>query len=78
MPSETSPRTPFSQGIAHQKQRHLATLPYAVEIVNKGWERAMRESNEIKLGANVIRGKITYKAVAEAFGLDYTSIDDLL
>lgn len=38
----------------------------------------MRESNEIKLGANVIRGKITYKAVAEAFGLDYTSIDDLL
>jgi alanine dehydrogenase len=55
-----------------------ATLPYAVEIANKGWERAMKENKEIKLGANVIKGKITYKAVAEAFGLDYTPIDELL
>ncbi len=55
-----------------------ATLPYAVEIANKGWERAMKESNEIKLGANVIQGKVTYKAVADAFGLEYTPIDELL
>jgi alanine dehydrogenase len=55
-----------------------ATLPYAVEIANKGWERAMRESKEIKLGANVINGKVTYEAVAEAFDLDYTPIDELL
>ena len=55
-----------------------ATLPYAVEIANKGWKKAMQESNEIKLGANVIDGKITYKAVAEAFDLDYTPIDTLL
>ena len=44
-----------------------ATLPYAVEIANKGWKKAMQENNEIKLGANVIDGQITYKAVAEAF-----------
>ncbi len=55
-----------------------ATLPYAVEIANKGWKQAMQESNEIKLGANVVDGKITYKAVAEAFDLEYVSIDTLL
>ncbi len=55
-----------------------ATLPYAVEIANKGWKMAMQESNEIKLGANVIDGKVTYKAVAEAFDLEYTAIDSLL
>jgi alanine dehydrogenase len=55
-----------------------ATLPYAVEIANKGWKAAMKENNEIKLGANVINGKITYKAVADAFGLDYTPVDEVL
>ena len=55
-----------------------ATLPYAVEIANKGWKKAMKDNNEIKLGANVIDSKITYKAVAEAFDLDYTMIEDLL
>jgi alanine dehydrogenase len=55
-----------------------ATLPYAVEIANKGWKKAMQESNEIKLGANIVNGQVTYKAVADAFGLDYTSIDKLL
>jgi alanine dehydrogenase len=55
-----------------------ATLPYAVEIANKGWKQAMRESTEIKLGANVVNGKVTYKGVAEAFKMDYTDIDSLL
>jgi alanine dehydrogenase len=55
-----------------------ATLPYAVEIANKGWKKAMQENKEIKLGANVINGKVTYEAVAEAFDLGYTPIDDLL
>jgi len=55
-----------------------ATLPYAVEIANKGWKKAMQENREIRLGANVIDGKVTYKAVAEAFDLDYVPIDKLL
>jgi alanine dehydrogenase len=49
-----------------------------VEIANKGWKKAMQENTEIKLGANVIDGKITYKAVSEAFDLEYVSIDTLL
>jgi len=55
-----------------------ATLPYAVEIANKGWKKAMKGNPEIKLGANVVRGKVAYKAVAEAFGLEYVPIDKLL
>jgi len=55
-----------------------ATLPYAVEIANKGWHRVMRENLEIKLGANVVKGKVTYKGVSDAFDLEYTPIDDML
>jgi alanine dehydrogenase len=55
-----------------------ATLPYVVQIANRGWQRAMRENPEIKLGANVMNGKVTYQAVAETFGLEYTPIDTLL
>jgi alanine dehydrogenase len=55
-----------------------ATLPYALEIANRGWKKAMQESEEIRLGANVIDGKVTYKAVAEAFDLEYVSIDTFL
>jgi alanine dehydrogenase len=55
-----------------------ATLPYAVEIANKGWKRSMRESEEIRKGANVIEGKITFKAVAEAFGINLCPVSDMI
>jgi len=55
-----------------------ATLPYAVEIANKGWQKAMQENPEIKPGANVVQGKVTYQGVAEAFGLEFTPIDSLI
>jgi len=55
-----------------------ATLPYAVEIANKGWKKAMQQNPEIKYGANVVKGKVTYRGVAEAFGLKFTPIDTLL
>ncbi len=55
-----------------------ATLPYAVEIANKGWKNAMRENPEIKLGANVVKGKITYQGVAEAFDLEFSDIESML
>ncbi len=55
-----------------------ATLPYALEIAGKGWKKAMRENPEIKSGANVIEGQVTYPGVAEAFDLPLVSIDSLL
>lgn len=55
-----------------------ATLPYATEIANKGYEKAIKTNPEIKLGLNVIDGKITYKGVAEAFDFEYHTVDSVL
>ncbi|MBU4075046.1 MAG: alanine dehydrogenase [Proteobacteria bacterium] len=55
-----------------------STLPYAVEIANKGWKKAMKENLEIRKGANVINGQVTFKGVADAFGLKLASVDKLL
>jgi alanine dehydrogenase len=52
-----------------------ATLPYAVEIANKGWKKALLENPEIKPGANVIKGKVCHKGVADAFNLPLTPIE---
>ena len=48
-----------------------ATLRYAVELADKGWRRACREDAPLRAGLNVVEGKITYKAVADVFGLEY-------
>ena len=55
-----------------------ATLPYAIQLANKGWRQACNESNELKLGLNVVNGKVCYKGVSEAFDLDYTPVEDIL
>jgi alanine dehydrogenase len=55
-----------------------ATLPYAVEIANKGWKKAMQENSEIKRGANVVSGHVTYKGVADTFGFEHVNIDKLI
>jgi alanine dehydrogenase len=55
-----------------------ATLPYAIEIANKGWKKAMTENEEIRKGANVVLGKVTYRSIAEALGLIYTPIESLI
>jgi len=55
-----------------------ATLHYALEIADKGWKRAFQQNVEISRGANVVKGKVTYKGVADAFGLPYVPIERLL
>jgi len=55
-----------------------STLPYALEIANKGWKKAMQENSEIKCGANVVKGQVTFQGVADTFGIPYTGIDKLL
>lgn len=55
-----------------------ATLPYVVQIANKGWKQSCLDNEEIALGLNVAHGKVTYKAVAEAFDMDYTPVADVL
>lgn len=51
-----------------------ATLPYTIALADKGWQKACREDPALALGVNVADGKVTYKAVAEVFGLKYEPI----
>lgn len=55
-----------------------ATLPYALQLANKGWEKACKDNLELAKGLNVINGDIVYEAVAEAFDIPYVSIDKYL
>jgi alanine dehydrogenase len=55
-----------------------ATLPYVEEIANNGLVRAVTADPALARGVNVLDGRITYAAVAEAHGLAYTPLDDVL
>jgi alanine dehydrogenase len=55
-----------------------ATLPYAVQLANKGWKKACADSNELRLGLNVVDGKVVYKGVSDAFDLPYTPVEQVL
>src|SRR6476661_6073385 len=48
-----------------------ATLPYALQLANKGWKRALKENPALLKGLNVADGHVTYAGVAEAFGMEY-------
>lgn len=56
----------------------LNTLPYVLEIAEKGWREAVKENSALARGVNLVKGKITYKAVAEAFNLPYTPLKEVL
>ena len=55
-----------------------ATLPYVEAIAEHGLAAAVAHDGALARGVNVIDGKITYEAVAEAHGLDYTPLEDVL
>lgn len=55
-----------------------ATLPYAVQLANKGWQRACAENEELRLGLNVVHGEVVYKGVADAWNLALSSPDAVL
>ncbi len=48
-----------------------ATLPYALQLANKGWKQALRDNPALLKGLNVTEGKVTYAGVAEAFGMEF-------
>ncbi|MFM6956791.1 MAG: alanine dehydrogenase [Ignavibacteria bacterium] len=51
-----------------------ATLPYAIQLANKGWEKACSDNRELYFGVNTVSGTIVYQAVAEAFGMPYSEL----
>jgi alanine dehydrogenase len=55
-----------------------ATFPYAMQLAKKGWKQALKENPALKKGLNIVDGKVTYPAVAEAFGLPFTPPDSYL
>ena len=55
-----------------------ATLPYAIQLANKGWKQACNDNEELKLGLNVINGEVVYKGVADAFDMPYTPVEKFL
>lgn len=55
-----------------------ATLPYAIQLADKGWKKAAQENTDLVPGLNVIQGDIVYKAVAEAFAMPYTPVEKYL
>jgi alanine dehydrogenase len=55
-----------------------ATLPYALDLANKGFEKAIKDDRGLQEGVNTYAGKLTYKAVADSQGLEYTPLSSLL
>lgn len=52
-----------------------ATLPFALQLATKGWQKACRENPSLQLGLNIVQGKVVYKGVADAFDLPLTAIE---
>jgi alanine dehydrogenase len=55
-----------------------ATLRYGLAIADKGWKKAVADDASLAKGVNVLDGKITYKPVADAHSMEYTSLESLL
>ncbi len=55
-----------------------ATLPYAIQLANKGWQKACLENQELNLGLNIVQGKVVYRGVAEAFDLPFHSLEEAM
>jgi len=52
-----------------------STLPYVQMLANKGWKKACKEDESLAKGLNIVKGKVSYHAVADTFGLEYTPVD---
>jgi len=54
------------------------TMPYAVALANKGWKQALKDDKALALGLNTHKGQVVYPAVAEAFNMPLTKLEDVL
>lgn len=55
-----------------------ATLPYAIKLADKGWKKACAEDKGLAMGLNVVKGQVTFPAVAETFGLESVDLKTIL
>jgi alanine dehydrogenase len=54
------------------------TLPYALDLANKGWKQALRDDAALAKGLNTHAGKVTYEAVAESFEMPLLTLESAL
>ncbi|MEM0992554.1 MAG: alanine dehydrogenase [Bacteroidota bacterium] len=55
-----------------------ATLPYAIRLADRGWQQACKADKALKLGLNVVKGKVVYQGVADAFDLEMHDVESVL
>ena len=55
-----------------------ATLPYALRLADKGWKKTCSEDENLKVGLNVVHGKVVHKGVSDAFGLKLEDVNSCL
>jgi alanine dehydrogenase len=55
-----------------------ATLPFTLSLANQGFRHALADDPNLKAGLNVARGKVTYKAVADAHGMNFTPPEEVI
>lgn len=51
-----------------------ATMPYMIQLANKGWREACKDNEELRKGLNIVEGKVVYRPVAEAWDLEYEEL----
>lgn len=54
-----------------------ATLPYVLKIADKGWPECVKDDENLRAGVNIAKGKLTIKAVADAFGMEMWGVEEL-
>ncbi|ACA41601.1 Alanine dehydrogenase [Lysinibacillus sphaericus C3-41] len=54
------------------------TIPYALQIANKGYKQACLDNAALKKGVNTLDGQLVYKAVADSQGIPYVNVDELI
>jgi alanine dehydrogenase len=55
-----------------------ATLPYALQLANKNWQKACQDNEELRKGLNVVNGKVVYKGVSDAWNLPFVPVAEVL
>ena len=55
-----------------------ATIKQGLSIANKGWVKACEDDDSLKLGLNIVNGHVVYKAISDAFDLDYKNINEII
>lgn len=55
-----------------------ATIPYIIEVANKGWLKAAKENEDLLHGLDFVKGKLTFKPTADAFDLPFTNVQDAI